>query len=269
MSKSGAVGLIKSLKTVMSKRSPEILTGIGIAGMVTTVALAVKATPKAIQLLEEAEKKNIEKQVDAGIPGPEIKNGLPAIEVVKTAWKPYIPAAITGSVSIACLIGSVSVSSRRVAALAAAYQLSETALTEYKDKVIETIGEKKETAVKDKIAKSQVDNNPVNKSEVIVTGGGETLCFEPTSSRYFKSDRDRIQRAVNNLNEQMIHDMFGCVSLNDFYDELGLEHTLVGDDIGWNTDNLIKLYYSSQLVDDKTPCLVINYDTRPIYGYDK
>lgn len=255
MNKSGAVGIFKSLKTVMSKRSPEILTGIGIAGMVTTVVLAVRATPKALELIEEKKK--------------ETNEDLPAIEVVKAAWKPYIPAAVTGTASIACLIGSVSVSSRRVTALAAAYQLSETALTEYKDKVIETIGEKKEQTVKDKVAKSQIENTPVNKSEVIITGGGDTLCFEPTSSRYFKSDRDRIQRAVNNLNEQMIHDMFGYVSLNDFYDELGLEHTLVGDDIGWNTDNLIKLYYSSQLVDDKTPCLVINYDSRPIYGYDK
>ena len=42
--------IMKDIKITMSKRSPEILTGLGIAGMITTTVLAVKATPKAIKL---------------------------------------------------------------------------------------------------------------------------------------------------------------------------------------------------------------------------
>ncbi len=37
-----------SLKTSIKKHSPEILTGIGIAGMITTTVMAVRATPKII-----------------------------------------------------------------------------------------------------------------------------------------------------------------------------------------------------------------------------
>ena len=40
--------LCKDAKVMVSKRSPEILTGLGIAGMITTTVLAVKATPKAL-----------------------------------------------------------------------------------------------------------------------------------------------------------------------------------------------------------------------------
>ena len=149
MNKLNAMSIAKNARMFISKHSPEILVGVGIAGMVTTTILAVKATPKALKLLEEAERKNIDKQLDDGIDEADIKNGLPPLEVIKVSWKPYIPAAITCATSIACIIGASSVHVRRNAALATAYKLSETALNEYKEKVIETIGEHKEKIVKE------------------------------------------------------------------------------------------------------------------------
>ena len=47
MDKTNVTKYFKMVKRFVSKRSPEILTGIGIASMVTTTVLAVKATPKA------------------------------------------------------------------------------------------------------------------------------------------------------------------------------------------------------------------------------
>ena len=55
MNKPNVADLFKSVKMVVSKHSPEILTGIGIAGMITTTILAVKATPKALSLVKQAE----------------------------------------------------------------------------------------------------------------------------------------------------------------------------------------------------------------------
>lgn len=55
---------------------------------------------------------------------------------------------------------------KRTAALATAYKLSETALTEYKEKVVETIGEKKEQLVRDKIDKDHIDKDPVSKKRL-------------------------------------------------------------------------------------------------------
>lgn len=248
--------IIADVKRFVSARSPEILTGIGIAGMITTTVLAVKATPKAMSLIED--KKN-EEWVDE----------LSPLDVVKIAWKPYIPAIITCATSTACLIGASSVNAKRNAALATAYKLSETALSEYREKVIETIGEKKEQVVRDKVAEERIKKNPVSKNEVIVTGNGKTLCFDPVSGRYFMSSIDVIKRAENELNKQMLHDISGYVSLNDFYDELGLDHTSVGDDLGWNTDQLIDICFSSQLNDNGEPSVVLDFLVAPKYGYDK
>lgn len=242
-------------KTVLAKHSPEILTGIGIAGMITTTILAVKATPKAMRLIDM---KKEEEHIDE----------LKPIDVVKVAWKPYIPAAVTGVMSITCLVGASSVNTKRNAVLATAYSLSETALKEYKDKVIETIGEKKEQTVREKINKDHLDKTPYNPAAVIMTEKGNTMCLDYHSGQYFKSDKAHIERAVNELNKTLLLDMY--VPLNSFYDELGLDHTELGYDLGWNIDDgLVEIDFSSHLMADGTPVLVMNYAVAPHHKYDK
>ena len=256
MGKTNLATIVASTRQFVSKRSPEILTGIGIAGMISTAILAVKATPKAMELIEE---KKREEWLDK----------LSPVEMVKIAWKPYIPAIVTCVTSTACLIGASSVSAKRNAALATAYKLSETALTEYREKVIETIGEKKERTVRDKVAEERVKKNPVSKNEVIITGNGKTLCFDPISGRYFMCSIETIKRAENALNKQMLHDISGYVSLNEFYDEIGLDHTSVGDDLGWNTNQIIDIDFSSQLNDNGEPSVVLDYLVAPKYDFYK
>ena len=245
--------IAKNIRITISKHSPEILTGIGIAGMVTTTVMAVKATPKAIELIEE--KKN-DDDVDK----------LSFVESVKTAWTCYIPAAVTGSLSIACLVGASSVNVRHNAALATAYTLSESALKQYQGKVIEAIGEKKEQSIRNAVAKDRIDRNPVSSREVIITERGNTLCYDVISGRYFKSDIDKLKKVENELNRRMRDEMY--ISLNEFYYEIGLNPIGIGDDLGWNIDNgYIDLRFSSQLASDDTPCLVIDYGYGPRYDF--
>lgn len=256
MSKPNISTIMKSAQLWMSKHSPEILTGFGIAGMITTTVLAVKATPKALKLIE---KKKEELQLE-----PDEK--LTVAETVKAAWKPYIPAVVTGTVSTACLIGASSVNLRRNAALAAAYQLSETALSEYKEQVIETLGKNKEKNIRNKVDKARVDRNPPVDKEIILTGDGDTLCYDHHSGRYFKTSIDKLKKIENELNARLLREDY--ISLNDFYDELGLSFTSMGDELGWHVEKgLIEFAFSSQLVRD-TPCLVLNYNVAPQYGYN-
>lgn len=253
MAKTTVAQAMKNLSLKVSKRSPEILTGIGIAGMIVTSVLAVQATPKALRLIELRKE---ELEVDQ----------LTGKETVKAAWKCYIPAAATCVVSSACLIGASSVNLRRNTALAAAYTLSDTALREYREKVVETLGEKKEQAVREKIAEDHIKNDPVSAKEIIITGKGNTRCYDMHSGRYFTSDIDLIKRAVNELNRQLVLDMY--VSLNDFYDLLGLSHSDLGYDLGWNIDcGLVEVEFSSHLSEDKVPCLAMKYSVAPKYGY--
>ena len=256
MSKLNLLKLAKSAQLTIAKHSPEILTGIGIAGMITSGILAVRATPKALLLIEA-------KHTDLGL---EHDEKLPQAEVVKATWKCYIPAAVTSLMSIICLVGASSVSARRTAALATAYKLSETALAEYQEKVIEEVGEKKERVIRDKIAEECVKKDPVSNHDVIITGKGTTLCYDGTFGRYFRSDIDSIKKAINKVNRSVVTDMY--VSLNDFYDEIGLSPTKIGDDLGWNLDDgEIDVDFSSQLAEDGTPCLVIRYTVAPKYDF--
>ena len=258
MEKLNIAKITNDIQTILTKHSPEILTGIGIAGMVASTVLAVQATPKAIKLIE-TERELTEANNEE----------LTKIDKVKVCWKSYIPAAVTGVMSIACLIGASSVNAKRNAALTAAYTLSDSALREYRSKVVETIGEKKEKTVKDKISEDQIKSNPVTKNEVYITDKGDSLCFEPISGRYFKSDIDKIKKAENNLNKRIISDAFNSgVSLNDFYEEIGLPKTNMGENIGWSLDTgLIDIYLSAQVTDDGTPCLVINCTNPPKYDF--
>ena len=254
MGKFDLASMAKTTRMFLAKHSPEILTAIGITGMTAATVMAVKVTPKASRLLEDLQAQKAEPLTKA--------------EVVKSCWKYYIPAAATGAASITCLIGANSISVRRTAALAAAYQISETALTEYRDKVIETIGEKKEKVVREQIDKDHIEKNPVSRNEVIVTKAGNTLCYDSLSGRYFESDIEKIKRGINELNRRMTYDTY--VSLNEFYDELDLEHTIMGDDLGWHIDGgLIDVHFTSQIADDGRPCIVVNFRKAPRYDYSK
>lgn len=247
--------IANSMKNAIEKHAPEILVGFGIAGMLTTTVLAVKATPKALKLIEEEKQ---EQKVEK----------LSFKDTVKTTWKCYAPAAGLAVVSTGCLIGSTSMSAKRNAVLATAYKLAENAHKEYREKVIETIGEKKEELVRDKVAKQKLDDNPVEHNQVIVVDRDRTLCFDVLSGRYFEINIDRVQKAENKINRRLLNENY--VSVNDLYDELGLEHTQLGDELGWKVENgYLKIDTSSQLATDGRPALVLNYSIAPKRDYYK
>ena len=242
----------KSIKNKLGEKSPEILTGVGIAGMLSSVIFAVKATPKAMQLVED----ELEYNLDAT-----------KMDIFRAAWRPYVPAATTFIFSSACLIGANSINHKRNAAIATACSLSEYALREYRNKVVEVIGEEKEREIRDAVSRDRVEARPLT-SEVIITGNGDVLCFETLSGRYFKSNVDRIEKAMNILNRRVLSENY-C-SVNDYYEALGLDPIDVGEELGWNTDDgMIELHYSSQLTADNQPCVVLDPIVMPRHGYSK
>lgn len=236
----------------MKKHSPDILTGLGIGCMLTGTVLAAKAAPKAAKKIEEAEEEKGE--------------SLTVVEKVKVVAIDYAPAALSTATGMACLIGSNTTQNRRNVAIATAYKAGEEAFNIYKEKVVETIGEKKEQQIKDEVAKEMLERNPVGENEVIVTDGGTTLCYDAFNGRYFQSSKDMIDKAVNALNKRLISEMY--ISLNDFYYELGLRPVRNGDDLGWNVErNLIDINYSSILAEDGRPCLVCDFYCEPRTDY--
>ena len=273
MNKPNVNKYFKMATRVIKKRSPEILIGLGIAGMVTTTVLAVKATPKALTLIQDAEIEKVDEQVKEGKNPDESDKKLTPVEVVKVAWKPYIPAVLLGTASAACLIGANSVHARRNAALYSAYKLSETALTEYKDKVKEIVPEKKVKEIKQKLAEDKVDkvaksdDGKEQKAKVIVSSDGDTWFVDPFTNGSFLCTETKIREAIVDLNYRLMDEMF--VSLSDLYDELGLDHTQNSDDIGWCIDDgKIVPDFSDAIVKNGKAYVVMDFLRRPEYGYD-
>ena len=273
MNKESILKFFNTIKAGTIKHSPEIMTGIGIAGMITTTVLAVKATPKALMLIDNKKQEIFDELDPSEVPDNNTNYKdlqLKPIEVVKVAWKPYIPAAVTCVASVTCLIGASSVNAKRNAALATAYELSKTALTEYKEKVVETIGDEKEKVVREKVSEERIKKNPITKNEIIMTDYGDTQFYETLSGRYFKSDIEQIKKVVNYLNKDMLRDMFGTISLNEFYDELELERIDLGDELGWRVDKgPIEIDFTSKIADNGKPCIVLDYINAPHYGFNK
>lgn len=257
-------GLLKSFTKCCKKRAPEILVGFGIAGTITTTILAVKATPKAMVLIDEVARKD-----ENDVPTTE-PHELTKTEIVKAAWKPYIPALISFTISTGCLIGASSVNFKRNAALATAYELSRSALTEYRDKIVETIGENEEKKIRTQINQKKIEKLPVKDEDVIPTNKGNILCFDPLTGRYFRSDPIYIKTCVNELNRILNNEIY--VSLNTFYSLLGLKESYLGRKFGWNVNydsGKVLIDFTSQLGANDEPCAEINYITEPVWDYDQ
>lgn len=246
--------LLKTFEKLIVDNSPAILTAIGVTGTITTAVLAAKATYKYMKELAEE-----------GYYDRDYKFERSSREHVEHAWRFYIPAATTGALTIACIIGANRIGNRRAAAIAAAYSLSDKAFSEYKEKVIEKLGMNKERAVRDEVAQDQVTRNPSTGKEIVVTGNGEVLCYEAYTGRYFKSSMEALRKAQNNINFNLLND--GYVSLTDFYTELGIPRTSASDEVGWKNDSMLDLQFSTTLSDDGRPCISIDYRVEPIRNY--
>lgn len=240
-------------RKLVSDNSPAILTAVAVVGVVTTAVLVAKAAPQAHQDIQN-EKSERTDEVDI-------------IDQVKLTYKHYIPAAVVGSATIACIIGANTVSTKRSAALASAVGLSEFAFKEYRDKVVEHIGDKKETKIHDDVMQDVVRRNPVSEGSVIITGGGRSLFLDNYSKTYFESDMESVRRAANDINEQIFGQEYA--SLNDFYNRLSVPGSIVGDEVGWNQLNKLEIRYSSCLTDDGRPCVTIDYRKNPVRDYHR
>jgi hypothetical protein len=252
------VDLAKRAEKLVADRSPLILTAVGVTGTITTAVLTGKAAIKADRLLEkekyyQSQRSNTPVEV------------LPPKEMFLLVWKLYIPPASVGALTVTSIILANQIGTRRAAAMAAAYALSEKAFTEYKEKVVEKIGENKERLVRDDLAQDQVRNNPVTDNQILMTGGGTVLCYEPFTGRYFNSDMESLKKAQNDLNYQVLSNYYA--SLSDFYDLVGLPRTKISDDLGWNSDEILELNFSTVLSDDGRPCISIDFKVAPIRDY--
>ena len=243
------------IKPFVSKHEHEILMSMGIGGMIFSLAWGIKASFKAARAIDKYKE-------TYG------KDKLTAKETIKLTWKLYLPTVLSVAASVPCVIMSNKVSNKRYAAIATAYTISEAALQEYKDKTKEIIGEKKTKQIEESISDDRVTKTYSGGNQVILTGNGDSLFYEPLSGRYFKSNWNDILKAANELNSEAITNMSGQTTLNDWFQKIGLETTEIGETLGWNlmnnSSNLIDISISSHITKDNVPCGAIYYNRQPV-----
>lgn len=250
-------GLASKTAKLLADNSPAILTAVGVVGTVSTAYLTGKATFNAAELLKEAEEHPSRRDC-----GP-----METRTKIEMVWRLYIPPVAVGTITIVSIVFANRIGMRRAAAMAAAYSLSEKAFAEYKDKVIEKIGEYKEQQARDEVAQDQVDKDPLQGQEVFSGGVGGVLCYDSFNGRYFRSSMEEIKKAQNDTNYEILHNNY-C-SLGDFYSRLGLPGTAYSEEVGWNSDHLLEIAFSSVLGDNGEPCLSMNFRVIPIRSYNK
>lgn len=219
--------------TILKRHAPTILTCIGAVGVIATAVLSAKATTKADELIKSDSKKNHD-----GDP-----NAYTKTEAVKSAWKCYIPTVAVSALTITCIFSSNVLNRRQQAALASAYTLVSAAYKDYRDKVKELYGEETHQKIMESIAAEKVEKVYISapsfaNNSYLDFGNADVetrLFYDSFSNRYFESTIPRVLQAEYHLNRNFM--FAGSVSLNNFYEFLGLEITDFGSTVGWSSFN--------------------------------
>lgn len=243
-----------------------ILTAVGAVGVVGTGVLAWRGGYKYYDVYRDAIDEhnavlNMEDEADRA--KYMTVDTVPVLMQAKLIAPYLAPPVITGGLAVASIVMSHRMNAQKAAALAAAYGLSQKQLEEYKDKVTEKLGLKKEQTIQDELAQDRVDKAP--ESSQIIIMDGEVLCFDQPSGRYFKSTMEKINSAVNCTNEEIIHHELASASF--FYEELGLPPTTWSDQVGWNRERLVELAITTVKSPDNQPALAIDFKALPKLDY--
>lgn len=246
--------LICKSRKFLKKNGSTILTCMGVTGVVGTAIMAVKATPKALELIEDAKK---EKGED-----------LTKLQTIVVAAPAYIPSALIGVGTIACIIGSNVLNKRQQAALTSAYIMLNRSYNDYKAKLVELYGKDTDDKIQQELMKEKIDVEPpyISSGAVIYGSTGlEKICnsekalfYDTISERYFESTILDVYAAEYYLSRNFI--IMGCATPNDFYDLLGIPQIPDGDVIGWSMEDghcWLDFDHTKTVIDDGLICYII------------
>lgn len=245
--------VLKNVERFTIDNSPSLLTAVGVVGTISTAILTHRAaikTERSIKDVEADEQRYLDRR-----------------EAFNLVWTHYIPPVATGVLTIACVVGANQVGGRRAAVAAAAYSISERSFEEYRSKVVEKMGDKPERALRDEIAQDRINDNPMHEGNLVVVGGGDVLCYEMYTGRYFRSSVETLKKAVNEVNFEINANNYAC--LTDFYNHINIPKTEISDDVGWNSDKLMDIDIHGVVADDGQPAVAFSYSVEPLRRYHR
>lgn len=243
------------------KNSPTILTILGVGMMGGATVKAIMETPAAAEELAKLEEDT------------ELSHKEYLKKKARVIFYHYWMTAALAFGGAGMIFWGHHVTLGQTAAAIAAYNMKAEELQKLEKKIADTDGEKRLDKLREEILKDQIqdDVDVLDDAEIVDTGRGKMLCYEVISGRYFYSDIEKIRKSLNDMND-WINDsrQYGeetDVSLNEWYDYLGLERTKVGNKLGWH-NKLVNLVFTSVLTRKDIPCLAIGYKEAPVWEFD-
>lgn len=249
------MNIFNNSRNMVQKHSPEILTGVGVVGVVASGVMACKATLKLNDILDECkETRDKIKEVEENPEfedrySPEDAKKDLTVNYMQTSMKIaklYAPAVLLGSASLGCLLASNDILRKRNAALSAAYMTVDKGFKEYRQRVAERFGEEVEKEIRYNIKAQEIETTVVNEdgSEAVVK---ETVnVMDPNLysdyARFFDEFNPNWQNDPEyNLmflksQQQYANDLLrarGRLFLNEVYEMLGIEKSKAGQIVGW------------------------------------
>jgi hypothetical protein len=257
-----ALEVINSLKNVKSvgralavtqKYSPQILTAVGIAGVVTAAVLGAKATLKLEDVVDKtkeglddiADKKaRFEEQgvEDVYSSFDERRDTVKVyLTTAKDLTKLYAIPVSLGIVSISCIVGGQGIQYKRTVASVAAYKTLEETFDRYRQRVVADLGIDKDEEYRRGYTSSEEVDADGNKSTVI-TGAVDlrdnVYVFDKSNPNWKSTSPDynlMFVKAQETFATQLLN-VRGHVFLNDIFDSLGMPRTREGAVLGWVLD---------------------------------
>lgn len=237
---------------VVKKYSPEILITVGVVGIVFSTVKACKAVTKAEAALDEAKEK-LEKINEAKetvalehYTDTDYKKDL-TIVYVQTGVnliKVYGPSVLLGVASIGCILAAHGIMRQRNLALMAAYKAIETSYSNYRKRVVEEYGEKKDYDFKNGIRQEKItvveNGKEVEKTVDIMDPNTKSIYskfYDDGCKEWSKDPSYNLQYVTcqqNHAND-LLHSR-GHIFLNEVYDSLGIPRTKEGAVVGWVLD---------------------------------
>lgn len=239
--------------------SPHILTAIGVVGTASTAYLAGKASWQAADLIRLTE--GLAEEAGEIVPEPREL----AKQRVELVWKLYIPPAVMLTATAACIIAANRVSASRAAGIATAYTLLEKNFADHKDHLVEKLGERRAETFYDEVAQKQVTETWEDDIPLSGLIKGE-VCYDSYGGQYFTSTVEDIRSAVNTFNARVL--AYDMGTLADFYRLLDIDTPAFSESLGWNSNRMLEVRFSSTLIHETRPCITMTFvkDPLPDYG---
>jgi len=243
---SGAIGRqIARQALKVEKNSPAILFGAGLVGVVGSTVLACRATLKLEDVLDEGQEKikkaktlehreYSEKDRENDVRIITIQTGVKIVRL-------YTPSIVIGGASIAALVQSHNILTKRNVALTAAYAALEKGFAEYRQRVIDKYGEEEDRNFRYGTREVEILEDGKKKTVTRVGDGIPSIYarfFDPLSPEWNKEPEYNLiflqcqQTYANDLLRARGH-----LFLNEVYDSLGIPRSKAGSVVGWIITN--------------------------------